>query len=172
MSVAFDVLGTPAPKGSSRPMLNRKTGIAFSFAGGSPVTERKIKAWSTAVREMSLETIGERAEPVYVREPLSVEIVFRMVRPMGHWGKGRNAGRISDKAPIAPMGKPDIDKLVRTTLDAMTGLVFDDDSRIARLVATKEWAMPGHEGARIVVSALAVAVTFAGTRAVAEERAA
>ena len=147
------VLGTPAPKGSSRAFMNRATGHAILAPGGSKVNALKIKAWSTAVREQALEACGaDRTAPVFICTALLVEIVFCMARPMGHWGKGKNAGKLVPTAPRYPATKPDIDKLVRTTLDAMTGLVFDDDSRISRLVATKEWARPGHEGAVITVA--------------------
>lgn len=161
--ITFEVLGVPAPKGSSRAMM--KGGHAINVPSGSNANRDKIKAWSTAVREQALEACGaDRTAPVFVCTALSVEIVFCMARPMGHWGKGKNAGKLVPTAPQYPATKPDIDKLVRTTLDAMTGLVFDDDSRISRLVATKEWARPGHEGAVIVVrerSSLPQAFSFA-----------
>ncbi len=157
--ITLDILGTPAPKGSSRAFMNRSTGRAVLAPGGSAVNALKIKAWSTSVREQALLALPEQCvEPVFVNTPLVVVIVFRMARPSGHWGKGKNAGKISSKAAAAPMSKPDIDKLVRATLDALTGLVFDDDSRISQLSAVKEWAMPGREGARITVEKLSVSV--------------
>ena len=36
-------------------------------------------------------------------------------------------------APPFKRRKPDIDKLARSTLDSLTGSVFDDDARVARL---------------------------------------
>jgi crossover junction endodeoxyribonuclease RusA len=81
-----------------------------------------------------------------------VAITLRLARPAGHWGKGRNAGRLVPTAPAVPRGKPDIDKLARSTLDSLTGIVFDDDSRVARLELRKIYAAPGQEGARIEVA--------------------
>lgn len=147
--ISFDVLGTPAPKGSSRPMLNRKTGIAFSFAGGSKQAEQKLRSWDANVRDQARLAVGESAAPVFVGVPLAVEITFRMQRPAGHWGKRG----LKPSAPLAPASKPDLDKLARSTLDSLTGLVFDDDSRIVELVVRKVFAEPGLEGARIVVCA-------------------
>lgn len=149
--IRFDVLGTPAPKGSARAFINKNTGRAFVAPGGARSTEVKIKAWSTAVREAAADIAGPRDAPIYVGTPLEVAIVFRIARPASHWGTGKNAGRISPRAPAAPMTKPDIDKLARTTLDALTGVVFDDDSRIASLACVKQWAAPGTEGAGICV---------------------
>jgi Holliday junction resolvase RusA-like endonuclease len=144
--IIIDVLGTPAPKGSSRAFVNRKTGGAIMAPGGSKVNQERIKSWSAAVREAALEAIGERAEPVFVRCCVFVEVVFYIARPAGHWGKGKNAGRILPSAPPAPLSKPDGDKLLRTTWDALTGLAFDDDSRIVDWVGRKRWAEPGSRG--------------------------
>lgn len=37
------------------------------------------------------------------------------------------------------------------TIRKATGILFDDDARIAKLTLTKVWARPGDEGARISV---------------------
>jgi crossover junction endodeoxyribonuclease RusA len=80
---------------------------------------------------------------------LAVSIAFRICRPAGHWGKGKNAGMLAPSAPAFPRGKPDIDKLARSTLDSMTGILFDDDSRIVSLHLVKRYATVGQEGANI-----------------------
>jgi Holliday junction resolvase RusA-like endonuclease len=141
--ITIDVLGTPAPKGSSR---------AFYKAGMKRAVivkdnNEKQKGWDRNVRESASEVLGELAEPVFMGVPLVVSLEFRMVRPGGHYGtKG-----LKPSAPSAPATKPDIDKLARSTLDALTGLCFDDDARIVRLSVTKLYADPGREGARITV---------------------
>lgn len=150
--ISFYVLGTPAPKGSSRPMLNRKTGKAFTFKGGSPQNAEKLTTWDSSVRAAAVSAIGSISAPPFVDVPLRVVMVFRLTRPGGHWGKGRNAGRLSPKAPIHPRGKPDIDKLARSTLDSLTGIVFDDDSRVVSLDLQKLYAEPGDEGASIQIA--------------------
>lgn len=150
--IAFEVLGTPAPKGSSRAFVNKKTGRAFVAPGGAKSTEDKIASWNVAVREAAARAIGEVVSPPFVEVALAVTIVFHMKRPKGHWGTGKREGTILASAPPRPMGKPDIDKLTRTTLDAMTGCVFDDDSRIASLALDKVWAAPGREGATITIT--------------------
>ena len=52
-------------------------------------------------------------------------------------------------APPFPRGKPDSDKLARSTLHLLGGIVFDDDSRVARLELRKVYATPEQEGAWI-----------------------
>lgn len=152
--IAFNVLGTPAPKGSARAMIHPHTRKAILRPGSSKTGELKIRSWSAAVREAARDAAGRRAAPVYVGAPLTVAIVFRVARPAGHWGTGRNAGSVKPGSPAAPMTKPDIDKLARCTLDALTGIVIDDDARIASLCVVKQWAAPGTEGASIRIEAV------------------
>ncbi len=149
MSILIDVLGTPAPKGSNRAMV--RGGRAVFVPGGSKVGALKMKAWEALVREAASEAVGDVETPPYVDCALCVSIVFRMARPAGHWGKGRNAGRLTPSAPSHPRVAPDVDKLARCTIDPLIGTCFDDDSRIVRLVATKMYAEPGKEGARIEI---------------------
>jgi Holliday junction resolvase RusA-like endonuclease len=151
--IAFDVLGSPAPKGSPRPVI--RGGRAFLTPSHSATGQRRLKDWNSAVRAQAVDAIvdlGDSAPsgPLFVGVPLAMELTFRMVRPAGHWGKRG----LKPSAPSAPATKPDIDKLTRSTLDCLTGLVFDDDSRVVELVVRKVYADPGREGARIVVRAL------------------
>jgi Holliday junction resolvase RusA-like endonuclease len=151
--ITLHILGTPAPKGSSRPMLNRKTGKAFTFKGGSPQNAEKLTTWDNNVRAAAASACGALTAPPFVETALSVAITFRLARPGGHWGKGKQAGRLKPSAPAYPRGKPDIDKLARSTLDSLTGIVFDDDSRIVQLAISKIYATPGSEGATIAIAA-------------------
>ena len=161
--IRFDVLGTPAPKGSNRAVLNKHTHRAMMIPGGSNTNEHKIYAWNIAVREAAREACGRSLNtPYFIHAPLIVTILFRMQRPSGHWGKKG----LKPSAPQYPTVKPDIDKLARTTLDALTGIVFDDDSRIVSLVCTKVFAKPGEEGMGIEIRAadMPQAATYQGVQ--------
>lgn len=149
---AVDVLGSPAPKGSAQAFV--VGGRARIVTGGKGSTRARMKAWDAGVREAAAAELGARTEPLFVAVPLVCVVVFRMMRPSGHWGTGKRAGELKPSAPNAPATKPDIDKLARSTLDALTDAVWDDDSRIARLYVAKEYAAPGREGAAIAVGRL------------------
>lgn len=148
--IRLTVLGTPAPKGSMRAIL--RGGRAIGVPGSSDAGKAKIEAWSTAVRCAALEVCGDREAPVFVQVPIRIAIVFRMARPAGHYSK--STGALKPSAPRYPATKPDGDKLERTTWDALTGIVFDDDARIVAWSAVKEYARPGHEGASIAIAAM------------------
>jgi len=126
-------------------------GKARFIASGSSVNGKKLQGWDRSVRIAAVEAVGVCAAPPFVDVALEVAIVFRLARPAGHWGKGKNAGKLSPSAPRYPTTKPDADKICRATLDSLTGIVFDDDSRIVELLVRKEYAQPGAEGARILV---------------------
>lgn len=150
--IAFDVLGTPAPKGSGRAIL--RGGRAVHVPSGSNVNRDALISWDVAVRNAAVIAVGNVSAPPFVGVALKLTVEFRMRRPAGHWGKGRNAGRLTPSAPRYPATKPDSSKLLRSTEDSMIGIVFDDDSRIVDTWITKVYAEPGSEGARIAVEAM------------------
>ena len=147
--IVLEVLGSPAPKGSSR---------AFYKAGMKRAVivkdnDELQRGWDASVRFEAQQVARFNATdyshaPMFVDKPLAVVIEFRLTRPAGHWAK---RGGLKPSAPSAPATKPDADKLARSTLDALTGAIFDDDSRIVELVVRKRYASPGNEGARITV---------------------
>jgi crossover junction endodeoxyribonuclease RusA len=133
--VIFHVLGlTPAPQGSKR------------HVGGGRMVESspKVKPWREAVRQEALKTgLAITAEPVYLH------LLFRFTRPKGHYNA---KGKLKPSAPMAHITRPDLDKLQRSTLDGLTGVLFHDDSQVAFVVASKEYALPGElEGCQIEI---------------------
>lgn len=141
--IAFEVLGVPGAKGSPHARVHN---------GHVVMHERtKSRSWERTVRERAVEILPSGSGPRYVQVALAVEIEFRIARPSGHWAK---RGGLKPSAPAWPSVKPDLDKLARSTLDALTGCVFDDDARIVSLTLAKVYAMPGREGAAITVREL------------------
>jgi crossover junction endodeoxyribonuclease RusA len=45
--------------------------------------------------------------------------------------------------------KPDIDKLQRAALDALTGVLFEDDSQVVSVICTKDFGSPARMMARV-----------------------
>jgi crossover junction endodeoxyribonuclease RusA len=142
------VPGTPAPQGS-------KTRMAH---GGMVESSKAVRPWREAVRHEAYDAAQAQAwtPPLAV----AVTVTFTMARPALHYGTGRNAARLKDTAPGYPTGRPDLDKLARSTLDALTDAgAITDDARVVRLEAEK--CFPGRHldaldtpGAVIVVTAL------------------
>ena len=107
----------------------------------------KVKPWREAVRQEALKT-----GLVVSDQPIYLHLLFRFRRPQGHYNA---KGQIKPSAPATHTTRPDLDKLARSTLDALTGVRFRDDSQVAFLVASKEYAMPGElEGCQIEIKTI------------------
>ena len=66
-----------------------------------------------------------------------VGLIFRFKRPKSHY---RSNGLLKQSAPAyLIVKKNDLDKLVRSTLDALTGIAFKDDCQVTNLSATKRY---------------------------------
>ena len=99
--------------------------------------------------------------------PLYIEFTVVRKRGPGHFGTGRNAGKLLPSAPAFPATKPDTTKLTRALEDALTGIVWTDDSRNVVVRAEKVYAEPGEAtGAQVRVWELPATV---GTRQPVEQ---
>lgn len=138
--IELRVYGIPRPGGSKRAFAHAKTGRII-------VTDdcRKNRDWRNAVVAAAVEAY--QGEPLL--GPLSLYVEFLLPRPRGHFGNGRNEGQVRRSAPTHPVTKPDATKLLRSTEDALTGLLWRDDAQIVRQTVRKLYGSPA--GARIVV---------------------
>jgi Holliday junction resolvase RusA-like endonuclease len=66
---------------------------------------------------------------------VGVSIAFTFVRPKSHY----NAKGVLRAGAATHPGKPDIDKICRSVLDSLTGIIYADDSQVVSLVATKAY---------------------------------
>lgn len=140
-AITFSVIGRPAAQGSKRYLGN----------GVMVESSRYVHPWRADVKMAAM-----GATPLHwdKEASFSLTITFLFVRPKGHHGsKG-----LKPSAPAAPSGRVgDLDKLLRSTLDAMTGIVFADDCQVVTLYAAKRYALPGEQpGALITAIPLAI----------------
>ena len=125
----FFVEGTPAPQGS-KTLIGTKTGRPRMIEGSSTTGRNKLKAWRTAVTEALRTT-----DPI--EGPVHVEINFYMPH-------------LKNNKTTLHAVKPDIDKLIRATLDAITQSGYwKDDAQVIQITATKERGHP--TGAQIII---------------------
>ena len=117
--VEFTVKGKAETKGSARAF---KCGSRCIITNDNP----KCKAWQKKV------TIAALQAGVQKQARSQVLITFRIEIPKTYLKK-RNAG---DPHTM----KPDIDKLIRPILDALTGIAYEDDNCVYFVSAKKVWA--------------------------------
>lgn len=129
---AFTVLGLPRPQGSVMAfMAGGKPRVA---QGGSKTSRQALSSWREAVAAEGRLWRADRPAFATLEGPLQIKLTFRLQRPKSHpktrrtWPTGKNSG--------------DLDKLVRSALDALTGVLFGDDSQVIGIVTSKDWGDP------------------------------
>lgn len=143
----FFVCGVPAPQGSKRAIPIKRGGVHTGKVSLLESAGDKLKQWRRAVS-----AVAAQHEPI--TGPVGVHVTFGMHRPKSHYGTGKNAGVLKPSSPQHHAVKPDIDKLARATLDALTtSRLIEDDSRVIDLRATKIYIEPGGTtGAAITIT--------------------
>lgn len=130
---SFFAAGIPQPQGSARAFVNPRTGRAIVTTANP-----KMKPWR--------EIIGAEARRVINTsgvDAVDVRIKFVMPRPKSS----------SPKRRPYPIVKPDIDKLTRACLDALTGIAYNDDSQVVKIEVQKVYALDGEQpGAHVDVA--------------------
>lgn len=75
-----------------------------------------------------------------LKGPLRATINFYSIRPKSHWRTGKYAGELKASAPKFNTSRRDVDNLCKFVLDALNARLYDDDSQIIELHATKNYA--------------------------------
>lgn len=87
---------------------------------------------------------------------LQVDIIYRFRRPKNHYRTGKFSAMLRDDCPAAwdHFVKPDRDKLNRAVGDALTGIIFVDDSQDCTGTSSKRWndSRDEPEGAEITIT--------------------
>ena len=133
MEIAFDVVGRPAPQGSKKSIGNNRFVESSKF----------LPPWRNAIRLAAEEAVTANGW-ARVSGPVELEVMFYLDRPS-------SVSPVKRPQPTVP---PDLDKLVRGVGDALTGVIYDDDSQVIRCLAWKVYADTRVPGAFIRVNEL------------------
>lgn len=138
--IELRVVGLPQPQGSKtgfvingRAVLveGRRKGARAAFASWRQLVATAAHDWALTHDHTPLD------------DPVAVTIAFELPRPAS-----------APKRVAYPARKPDIDKLARAVLDAITGTLVADDARIVDLSVTKRFARTA-PGATITINPVA-----------------
>lgn len=131
--VEFRAIGQPQPQGSAR---------AFVRGGRAHITTAnpKLHNWRDVVGWSAREAMASR--PLVDEGPIWVMATFILTRP-----------KSAPKSRVCPTTKPDVDKLSRGLLDALTGVCWRDDSQVVGLMVAKRYCTNGeHPGVEVQVT--------------------
>lgn len=147
---SFFIEGHPAPGGS-------KTVFPVWRAGGQLVTEMRNgrvwpilrvvddagennKLWKAAVT-VQARAFMRGAKPF--SEAMKVSFTFYLKRPAKHYRTGKFSHMLRDDAPLHHITRPDALKFARSTEDALTGVLWEDDSSNTKICSEKVYMKPG-----------------------------
>lgn len=154
MKLTLDIIGTPAPQGSKRAFVIKGKNGGNARAVVVDDNKATLRDWRQDVKATAYDAIA-RTGWTQADTGVQVRVIFRLKRPKGHYGSGRNAHLIKASAPAFPSTKPDVDKLARSTLDGLKEAgVYTDDSRVVSLWVLKTYADTTPPGAFIEITPL------------------
>lgn len=128
-AVGFWVVGMPAPQGSKKAVGRAASGRTILVESSA-----KVKPWR---QDVVAAAVAARTAACPLDGPLALVVTFFLPRPAS-----------APKRRLWPDRKPDLDKLLRSTMDAIgTAGLWVDDARVVRVEATKlyvgdRWALP------------------------------
>jgi crossover junction endodeoxyribonuclease RusA len=131
VTLAFTVYGVPLTKGNHRAI--RVKGMKFPIITES---NRNVASWQQLVAEGASHAIAQL--PADDRELLGsgvrVTIAFYLPRPKKFSKRG---------VFVHHLTKPDLDRLERAILDALTAVAYHDDKQVTEVIKGKYYAAVG-----------------------------
>ena len=113
--VLFTVFGQAQPQGSTRAFVRNGRPIITT-------TNKNLHQW----RDLVAATAQTHAQ--MFDGPVTLMLLFKLPRP-----------KTLPKKILHHIKKPDLDKLVRAMCDALTGVMWHDDSQIVEIKARKQY---------------------------------
>lgn len=108
---------TPAPQGSKRAIHHRTTGKIVTMESNPA----KLRVWRDAVRDA---TVYARGHSAPLEGGVLLAVTFTMHKPVS----------APKRKFIVPAKKPDVDKLLRSTMDGLkAGGAYRDDAQVVEL---------------------------------------
>ena len=123
------VIGPPVPKGSARAFVIPGKGDQSPRAVVVQNNKKALAHWQTQIGNEARTAMNSTQVPPPFDGPFIVSVTFRLNRPRS----------VSVKDRPVPTVKPDLDKLVRAVLDALTGILWRDDAQVVTIIATKRY---------------------------------
>lgn len=131
-AITFTVIGVSRPKGSTKAFVPKGWTRAI-ITGDNP----KTKDWQNLVAEAASRSLPDAG--TLFHGPVRLDVEFYLPRP-----------KSLPRRVVDHLKKPDLDKLLRSTKDALTGVVWRDDAQVVDVHARKHYAAIGESPRAIV----------------------
>jgi Holliday junction resolvase RusA-like endonuclease len=117
-----------------------KKGDQHAQVNVSDVKDKELKKRRVVIEEAVTQAMAEQG---YLMPgdgvPFAVEVVFFRQRGKGHYRSGKFDRILKPTAPAFPTTPPDTTKLWRGEEDGLTGLLWQDDSRVIKQLIEEEF---------------------------------
>jgi Holliday junction resolvase RusA-like endonuclease len=131
-TICFFVTGHARTKGRICSFVNPKTRRIVSKE-----SDPRSKAWAQLI---GIHARAQwRTDPAPLRFAVKLDAIFHFLRPGKHFAAN---GDLRPDAQAYPIGRGhygDTDKLQRNVMDALTGVVYEDDSQVVEQRASKQF---------------------------------
>ena len=124
-NLEFVVPGVPVPKGRAR--ITTKNGYALAY---TPARTAKYEQDVATLARQAMGVLRPFSGPVELWLAIGVQIP-------ASWSKKKRLEASS--GALLPIGRPDASNIVKAIEDGMNGVVYDDDSQIVTIQATKRY---------------------------------
>lgn len=114
-------------RGKGRPRFAKRGNFVQAY------TDTRTETAENWVKSCALDQLG-RFQPLDGPLIVSIEITVAVA---ASWSKKKQAQALAGQ--IRPTGKPDLDNCVKLIADALNKIVWQDDSQIVRLIASKRY---------------------------------
>ena len=125
--LTFEVHGEPIPQGSTRAFIPKGWKRPIITADNKRTKPWKQEVAGAALVAMEKDLLSCAGKNV----PFGLLLTFKFQKP-----------KSVKKSVTRKTTKPDLDKLIRSILDALTGIVFEDDSQVVTVQARKTFDEP------------------------------
>ena len=127
MSAAIYFVVPGAPYGKGRPRASSRGGFVRLYTPAA-----------TVAYEGEIARLAEiaRADWPVMATPMSLRVIAHHPIPVSWPKKKQQAALAGDLIP----GKPDLDNVAKAVLDALNGVIYEDDKQVIRLVAEKKYS--------------------------------
>jgi len=116
------------PRGQGRPRATRRGNHAAVYEDSKDTMYKQ---------NLAAQVVTQRPEFIGAGIPVEIEVHFYLPRPQSHFGTKGLKPRYEDARPL---GKPDVDNMIKAVKDAAKGIVWHDDSQVVRVIGEKHYA--------------------------------
>jgi len=127
MSLAIYFVVHGQPHGKGRPRASTRGGFVRLY------TDEKTRAYEESVAVQARAAMGTAQ---MLTTPTAVRITAFYYMPLSWSKKKRQQAMMGEIVP----GKPDLDNISKSILDAVQGIVIDDDKNVIKLTVEKRFA--------------------------------